>query len=182
MPAYFLTNTDSDIVNSFPTSFNYLQMSCLSYIPTTRVVTVVSGGLGFSFELGFITPIFYPNSTTAPSGNLTLEIIHTSTNMLVSVQASVSRVSSSGVFQTGTSLSASQTTAATNTFTLAHPSWTGASCSDRLSVSLLYTGTMNSQSVTLGLNRVGARLETNLDHNGTGCPVLRNPVSVSTNK
>ena len=176
MPAYFLTNTNSDIVGD-------LEMSCLNYENVTRAVAL---GRGASETLDWITNRFYPNSTTAPSGTATFQIIHTGTNASIGLTAQLIRVNSAGAIQTSGTITARQVTAATNTFSVAYPSWVGASCTDRILLRLVYdnnaSGMPQTLSATLGLSRDTTYLETNLAHNGTGCPVLRNPVSVSTNK
>jgi hypothetical protein len=171
MPAYFLTDTNSDIVSD-------LVMSCLNNQTVTRIVSLTSLA---SQTLDWITPLFYPNSTTAPSGSATFVMTHTITNMNIGFTAQLIRVNSAGVAQANGVVTASQVTAATNTFTVAYPSWVGAACTDRILLRLVYTNTaMNTQSTTLGLSRVGTRLETNLTHNGTGCAVLRKPTWVRT--
>lgn len=173
MPAYFLTNTNSDIVND-------LAMNSLSYDTTTRVVSL--GGLG-SETLDWITNLFYPNSTTAPSGTATFEIVHTVVNMNISLTAQLIRVNAAGAIQSSGTITASQVTTASNTFSVGYPSWVGAACTNRILLRLVYNnGGMNNQSTTLGLDRVGTYLLTNLEHNGTGCTVLRKPAWVTTLK
>lgn len=171
MPAYFPTNTNSDVAGS-------RLMNSLSNETTTLLVSL--GSLG-STTLDWITPEFYPNSTTAPSGSATFEIIHTVTNMNIGLTAQLLRVNSAGVLQTSGTTTARQVTASSNTFTVGYPSWVGAACTDRIELRLVYNNTaMNAQSTTIGLDRVGTYVLTDLDHNGVGCTVLRKPVLVST--
>jgi hypothetical protein len=166
MPAYFPTNTTSDIAGD-------LFMSSLGNISVTRIVSLTSLA---SQTLDWITPIFYPNSTTAPSGTATFVMTHTVTNMNIGFTAQLIRVNSAGAIQISGTTTASQITAATNTFTVGYPSWVGAACTNRLLLRLVYTNTaMTTQSTTLGLSRGGTRLVTNLEHNGIGCTVLRKP-------
>lgn len=174
MPAYFLTNTLSDVAST-------QILNSLSSQTTTRVVTLGNGG---STTINWITPEYYPNSTTSPSGSATFVIVHTVTNANIGLTAQLIRVNSSGVTQTSGTITARQVTAASNTFTVTYPSWTGASCSDRILLRLVYnnSSSMNNQSSTLGLDRVGTYLLTSLTHNGTGCSVLRKPSNVVTFK
>jgi len=171
MPAYFLTNTATSDASAD------LNMSCLNYNTTTLVVSLTSLN---NTNINWITSRFYPNTTTTPSGSGTVIITHTVTSMSITVSAQIIRVNSTGGILASGTAAASQTTAATNTFTnVAYPSWTGASCSDRLILRLIYTNTaMNAQSCTIGLDREGTYLLTTIDHNGSGCPVLRKPSSV----
>jgi hypothetical protein len=169
MPAYFPTNTTSDIAGD-------LFMNSLSYATVTRAVSLTSLA---SQTLDWITPLFYPNSTTAPSGTATFVMTHTVTNMNIGLTAQLIRVNSAGAAQANGVVTARQVTAATNTFTVDYPSWVGAACTNRILLRLVYNNTaMNNQSTTLGLSREGTRLVTNLEHNGTGCVVLRKPTWV----
>jgi hypothetical protein len=169
MPAYFPTNTASDIAGD-------LFMNSLSYVTVTRVVSLNSLA---SQTLDWVTPLFYPNSTTSPSGTATFIMNHTVTNMNIGFTAQLIRVNSAGVVQTNGVITASQITAATNTFTVGYPSWTGAACTNRLLLRLVYTNTaMTTQSTTLGLSRDTTYLLTDLNHNGVGCQVLRKPAWV----
>jgi uncharacterized membrane protein YgdD (TMEM256/DUF423 family) len=169
MPAYFPTNTNSDVAGS-------RLMNSLS--DTTSTLQVSLGSLG-STTLDWITAEFYPNSTTAPTGSATFEIIHTVVNMNIGLTAQLLRVNSAGVLQTSGTVTARQVTASSNVFTVGYPSWTGASCTDRIELRLVYNNTaMSNQSCTIGLDRTGTYLLTNLEHNGVGCTVLRKPVWV----
>lgn len=161
MPTYFLDSSSPGILNT------------LSYSSSSLVISIPALNTA-SYEWG--TPIFYPNTTVAPSGTATLTLTHSVTNMNVDVQAALTRTG--GVFGT---TSTPVVTAATNTITLDYPSWVGATCSDQLYVLIDYVNnSMSTQSVTLSLNNVNTRLLTTLEHNGPGCQVLRKPSWVIT--
>lgn len=170
MPAYFLTNTISDLGG---TTYD---MNSGDNLTTTLQVTL---GSGATVTYDFVTPEYYPNNNGETSTNGTVIIVHTVSNMNITISAQKHRVSSTGTILASGTAAAAVTTAATNTFTnLDDPTWTTTNCSDRVMLRLTYVnGAMTTQNVTIGTNRSGTYCLSSIDHN-TGCSVLRKPSQI----
>jgi len=166
MPTYSLELTASDNTITTNRAFGTFDAT-----KTTSTILI----LALTTEIyNVITPQFYPNTTSAPTGSATLTMNNTVTNMNITITAQLIRVNSTGTAQTSGTTSAGQTVAATNTFTLTYPSWVGAACSDRLRLVLRFTNSaMTEQSFSY--NPSTSSLSTSLNHNGTGCAVNRQP-------
>ena len=170
MPAYSLKllTSDNTITTNYALSNNFSGPAIPVEFQPQEVATY-----------NFITPQFYPNTTIAPSGTGTCVINHSVTNMNLSITAQLVRTNSTGTVQSIGATAASQVSASTNTFSVGYPSWTGATCSDRLRLVLVYTnGAMTIQNLTFTTST--SYLLTSLNHNGAGCTVLRKPSWVST--
>lgn len=169
MPAYFLSNTLSDVANTN-------EMNSLSNVTTTQVVSL---GSGATVTVDYITAEYYPNNNGETSTNGTVQITHTVNNMNITINAQKHRVSSTGTILASGTAGTAVTTATTNTFTnLDDPTWTTTNCSDRLMLRLTYVnGAMSTQSVTIGTDRTATFCLSSIDHN-TGCSVLRKPAIV----
>lgn len=169
MPAYFLTNTLSEVANTY-------LMNPGDNGGTTLLVTCAANG---TTTVDFITPEYYPNNNGETSTNGTVSIVHTVTNMNITINAQKHRVSSTGTILASGTAGTAVTTAATNTFTnLDDPTWTTTNCSDRVMLRLTFVNGNNmTQTCTLGLDRAGTHCISSIDHN-TGCTVLRKPAQI----
>lgn len=171
MPVYYLTNTASGTGTS-------LYMFTLQNAVTTRQVSLASLA---TTTLDFITPSFFPNNNNATTTSSTFIIVHTVTNMNITVQPQIHRVNSAGTIVASGTAAVAQTTAATNTFTLLDdPTWSTV-CSDRIMIRLTYVnGQMSTQACTLGLDRDTTYLSSTIPINThPGCPVVRELKTVS---
>lgn len=164
MAAFFPTNTLSDVASTY-------DMNALEELSTTVLVSLASAATG---NIDFVTNIRYPNNNSYTASTATVVIIHTVTNMNITVAAQLHRVNSAGVIQSSGTAATAQTTAATNTFGgLAEPTWS-TNCNDRILLRLTYVnGQMSTQSCTIGTDRNGTYLSTLLPINGGTCPILR---------
>ena len=169
MPAYFLTNTISDVANTY-------DMNTGDNSATTLLVSL---GSGATVTTDFITAEYYPNNNGETSSNGTVVVIHTVSNMNITISAQKHRVSSTGTILASGTAAAAVTTAATNTFTnLDDPTWTTTNCSDRVMLRLTYVnGAMSTQTVTIGTDRNTCYALSSIDHN-LGCSVLRKPSQI----
>ena len=169
MPAYFLSNTASDVSGD-----NLMHAGVNA--TTTQVVSL--GSLA-TVTVDYITAEYYPNNNGETSGNGTVQITHTVNNMNITINAQKHRVDSAGTILASGTAGTAVTTAATNTFTnLDDPTWTTTNCSDRVMLRLTYVnGAMSTQSVTIGTDRTATFCLSSIDHN-TGCSVLRKPAIV----
>lgn len=173
MPAYFLSNTASDV------SGDNLMHAGVN-VTTTQVVSL---GSGATVTVDYITPVYYPNNNGETSTNGTVQITHTVNNMNITINAQKHRVSSTGTILASGTAGTAVTTAATNTFTnLDDPTWTTTNCSDRIMLRLTYVNSaMNTQSVTIGTDRSTTFCLSSINHN-SGCSVLRKPGIVVSEK
>jgi hypothetical protein len=177
MPTYFLTNTISDVANTYT-------MDQLPNAGTTLLVSL-AGGATANFD--FITAEYYPNSNgqTSTSGNVVVEF--TVTNMTVTVIAQKHRVSSTGtILASGTASASTAVSASPLTFTnLDDPTYTTTNCGDRIMLRLAFTnGSMTvANSVTIGTDRIGSYAVSSINHNTLpGCTLLRKRPYISTEK
>lgn len=172
MPAYFLTNTDSDVAGKY-VMHNY---------GTTSTILLVSLNAGGSTTIDFISPTFYPNNSSVTTTSASFELTFTVTDKNISVQPQIHRVNSAGTTQSsGTAATSQAVSSGTLSFTVDEPTWS-TTCSDRIMLSLTFSNSaMNSRSVTMSLDEIGSYLLTSIPHN-TNCSVLRKPVWVSYRK
>lgn len=173
MPAYFLSNTLSDIAST-----RVLQPW---FTTASTLVINLAAALGATSTASFITDIFYPNNNSVTTTSGTLVLVHTVLNMNINTSAQIHRVNSAGTIQSSGTAAANQVNAATNTFSaLDEPTWSTV-CSDRILVRITYTNTTTmTQSCTLGLDRLGTYWNSSIPHNGGTCPVLRKRHKVTT--
>lgn len=173
MPAYFLSNTLSDVANTN-------EMNAGSNGTTTQVVSL--GSLA-TVTVDYITAEYYPNNSGETSANGTVQITHTVNNMNITINAQKHRVDSTGTILASGTAGTAVTTAATNTFTnLDDPTWTTTNCSDRVMLRLTYVnGAMSTQSVTIGTDRSTTFCISSIDHN-VNCSVLRKPAIITFEK
>jgi hypothetical protein len=169
MPAYFLTNTISDVANKYDMGAGHNEQSTIA----------LAIGTGATITVDFITSEYYPNNNGETSDNGTVVIIHTLTNMNVTISAQKHRVSSTGTILASGTAAAAVTTAATNTFTnLDDPTWTTTNCSDRVMLRLTYVNSaMATSNITIGTDRNTCYALSSIDHN-SGCSVLRKPSQI----
>jgi hypothetical protein len=171
MPAYFLTNTISDVAGKY-------DMNSGDNVASTLLVSL---GSGATVTVDFITAEYYPNNNGQTSTLGTLNLIHTVSNMNITVSPQKHRVDSTGTILASGTAGTTLTTAATNQWTspfLDDPTWTTTNCSDRIMLRLTYTnGAMNTQTVTIGTDRNTCYALSSIDHN-SGCSVLRKPSQI----
>lgn len=170
MPAFFPTNTLSDIASKY-------DMNALEELSTTILVSLTANQ---TLTFDFITNLYYPNNNSYTAATATVVLVHTVINAQINVSAQLHRVNSAGVIQSSGTASVAQANAATNTFTgLAEPTWSTV-CSDRLMLRLTYVNTqMANRSCTLGTDRSGTYLLASIPNNGGTCAVLRKPTWVT---
>lgn len=173
MPAYMLSNTLSDV------SGKYLMCSTPKNKPTINITVPASG----AYFIDFISPPFYPNNSNyvVNSGFAQVLITYPNNNASVPWQFNMNRANSSGVpVASGGTKSFGSILNTTFVFNMSgfEPSWTGASCSDRLLLSFKYTNnTASGQPVAIEVNSVNSYAWTSVPINGSGCQILRkNPV------